>query len=85
MKLQCTNGCTPDTDTPFFYSGNCSDTEIGVLANHQGEATNRFTDGTAGVPQEALDNLEAHDFDCLHCVLCADLVEVKKAKETEND
>ena len=50
----------------------CSDTAVGVLADTYGNPVSRFIDGTTGVSQKTLDNLESHGYDCLHCVKCGE-------------
>lgn len=71
--LVCKNCGQLDTDTPFFYSAVCSvDGNTAVLADKNGNATNRFLDGTVGVSQEEVDNLDSHGYDCLHCVECGE-------------
>ncbi len=76
MKHKCPNNCdVSDLSYPFFYPSVCTGVEEGVLADESGEPTNTWLDGVKGVPQEILDQLEAHDYSCLHCTLCGDEVE----------
>ena len=73
----CPNRCKPDTDTPFYYPSCCTFDEMGVLAFPNGEPSNRWVDGVAGVSQGVLEELDSHDLTCMHCVECGEGVEVK--------
>ena len=79
--LICENGCTPkdlygnEIDTPFFYPGSVIEMEtqidesIGVLAYNDAEPSNRWEDGTAGVPEKI--QQACRDYSelpsCIHC------------------
>ena len=89
MNQKCPNNCnTSDLSYPFYYSSVCTGDEEGVFADKEGNPTNTWSDGTRGVSQEVLDNLETHDYTCLHCTVCGEEVEtiIKSQKgEIKND
>lgn len=74
MKLKCPKGCTPDCDTPFFYPPSaCGSTsyrpKLGVLSFSDGQPSNRWEDGIAGVPEWIIDYIRKGD-DFPHCIEC---------------
>ena len=83
MKLKCPNGCKSDCDTPFVYSpyacGLDEDKpELGVLAYANAQPSNRWCDGTIGVPACILEFICAGD-DFPLCVKCHEEAEWSEA------
>jgi hypothetical protein len=68
---QCPNCCKPHVDTPFIYPGHtfCPQQELGVLAYKDLSSSNRWEDGTAGVPQWIHDQVSEGD-NLPHCIEC---------------
>lgn len=72
----CHNGHIPDTDTPFIYPPHCIDVdvELGVLAYADTSLSNRWADGTAGIPPYVSEAV--HDEFCMPCCIeCAEEAE----------
>lgn len=79
MRIRCPNGCKPETETPFYYApGAFSRDEEGVkqgiLAFADGEPSDRWEDGTAGIPPVMMDMLRG-GWDLPHCVVCREEAE----------
>lgn len=73
----CPNGHKPDTDTPFYYPPHCidvDDVELGVLAYADTSLSNRWQDGTAGIPPYIAENVHS-DFCMPLCVECSEEAE----------
>lgn len=92
-KVICENGCHPTNDTPFVYGAFICNMvmeyeppreEIGVLVYADGETTsNRFEDGTAGVPFELRAALDEYS-ELPSCVECGgQAIRVSKTRYDE--
>ena len=69
----CPNGCKQDTDTPFNYrpssfvaAGEYGYERCSVFAYPNGEVSNRFVDGTVGVPKNIIEDEDTLPF----CNVC---------------
>lgn len=75
-NLQCVKHRSEDT--PFFYPESTYDSDGGetggVLAYPDGTPSNRFEDGTVGVPAHIIKAIKASD-ELPHCVHCLDEAE----------
>lgn len=84
----CPNGCQPECDTPFFVSAGCvmgeneDDYELGILVYASGELSNRWQDGTVGIPDDVREMTQDHiDGGCPpHCIKC-----LEEANWVDND
>ncbi len=71
----CPRGCIVNHDTPLFYSASQvsfymnEESELGVLAYPTLEPSNRWQDGTVGVPDEIILGLGEGD-DIPFCMEC---------------
>lgn len=76
MKIVCPNGCKPEYDTPFYYPGRACGLpddypEMGVLAYDDAQPSERWEDGTVGIPEHILEFIIKSD-DWPLCCECHD-------------
>jgi hypothetical protein len=76
---KCPNNCKPDCDTPYYYPTCClpDGAEMGVLIYPDLRLSNRWVDGTAGIPDDYREWYEGHD--CLpHCLACGEEITIER-------